>query len=42
MQEAVFEEDKDRFGSNFEEREAFKDAVTTNLWYWNKKVKPYV
>lgn len=32
----------DRFGPDFEERAAFKDAVTTNLWYWNKKVKPYV
>lgn len=35
-------EDADKYGNDFEEKAAFKDVVSTNLWYWENKVAPYV
>jgi len=35
-------EDADRYDNDFNEKEAFEHAITTNRWYWENKVAPYV
>lgn len=35
-------QDSDKYNDSFEEKPAFKDVVSTNLWYWKNKVAKYV